>query len=218
MLEVCAVDKDCRYTFFCPQCTSALRRHPSGAAALWAATDGFRAFTEEGARRLHIAEKQPAIPLLALEDMNGSVLKLGRETGKPGKITLVEFIYTTCPTICRTAGNEYAGLRDRLLQAGLGDRVRMLSVSFDPLQDSPPQMRAYAENHGAEGDIWTIARVGMQDLDLMKRSFGLRIIPDQWGGYQHNAAIHLLDRSGRLSGIFDISDVNEVLDAVRSQL
>ena len=167
---------------------------------------------------MHVVENQPVMPLLALEDMNGDELKLGRETNPPGKITLVEFIYTTCRIICQVAGSEYARLRDRLSEAGLGDRVRLLSISFDPLQDTPQQMRDYATNHGAEGGIWTIARVGVRDLDLMKRSFGLRVIPDKMGGYQHNAAIHLIDRSGRLSGIFNTGDVNGAFNAVRSKL
>jgi len=189
-----------------------------GGGAVWAATDGFRAFTEEGARRLHVAEHRPGIPELILEDMNGGKLTLGGQSQKSGKITLVEFIYTTCPTICQTAGSEYAGLRDRLSEAGLGDRVRLLSVSFDPLLDTPQQMREYAKNHDAEGAIWTVARIRPQDLGLMKRGFRLRVIPDGMGGYQHNAAIHLIDRAGRLSGIFNTDDVNGVMGAVRGRL
>ena len=189
-----------------------------GGGVLWAATDGFRAFTEEGARRLNVAENQPALPLLVLEDMNGDELRLGRDGDTADRITLVEFIYTTCPTICQVSGGDYARLRDRLARAGLGDRVRLLSVSFDPLRDRAKEMRGYAENHGADGAIWTIARIRPGDLDLMKRSFGLRVIPDEMRGYQHNAAIHLIDRSGRLVGIFNTSDADEVFDAVQSKL
>ncbi|MDP6304324.1 MAG: SCO family protein [Alphaproteobacteria bacterium] len=189
-----------------------------GGGVVWSATDGFRAFTEESARRLNVSENQPAMPLLVLEDMNGDELRLGRDTYTTDKITLVWFIYTTCPTICQIAGSEYARLRDRLAQAGLGDRVRLLSVSFDPLHDRPQEMRGYAETHGADGVIWTVARVRPGDLDLMKRSFGLRVISDEMGGYQHNAAIHLIDRYGRLTDIFDTGDVNKVFNAVRTKL
>lgn len=194
-----------------------------GVGAVGMATDGFRVFTEEGARRLKVAENQPVMPLLALEDMNGADVNIGQQANAPdapvgGKITLVEFIYTTCPIVCQAAGSDFARLRDRLSGAGLGDQVRLLSVSFDPLKDTPKLMRDYAEFHGAEGDIWTVARVRVRDLELMKRSFGVRVIPDEMGGYQHNAAIHLIDRSGRLSGLFDISDVNAAFNAVRSRL
>ncbi len=188
-----------------------------GGGAVWAATDGFRAFTEEGARRLYVAKHQPGIPELVLEDMNGDELTLGGKFQPPGKITLVEFIYTTCPTICQTAGGEYADLRDRFSQAGLGERVRMLSISFDPLRDTPRRMREYAGNHGADGAIWMIARIRKGDLNLMTRGFGLRVIADGMGSYQHNAAIHLMDRAGHLSGIFNSDDADGVFNAVRSR-
>ena len=200
--------------FLLPSCTVILL----GGGALWMATDGFRAFTEEGARRLYVAENRPAIPLLALEDMNGNQLKLLSKSESSEKVTLVEFIYTSCPTICQTAGSEFARLRDSFSEAGLGELIRMISVSFDPLHDPPAKLREYATNHGADGTIWTIARVNGQDLDLMNRSFGLRVIPDGMGGYQHNAAIHLIDRTGNLSSIFNIDDVSAVSGAVRSKL
>ena len=76
-------------------------------------------------------------------------------------------------------------------------------------------MREYAENHGATGINWTIARINPSDIEMMKRLFGLRVIDDGLGGYQHNAAIHLLNQSGHLSGIFNIDAVDEVFDAVR---
>ncbi len=199
---------------FLPSCVVILL----GGGALWVATDGFHAFTEEAARRLYVAENKPEIPSLMLEDMHGNTTKLSQKTGLSEKITLVEFIYTTCLTICQSAGSEYAKLRDQISEAGLGDRVRLLSISFDPVLDTPRQMRSYAENHGADGAIWTIARVSERDLSLMKRSFGLRIIPDEFGGYQHNAAIHLIDQSGRLAGIFNTNNTEEVLRGVKSKL
>jgi len=188
-----------------------------GGGVAWAATDGFRAFTEESARRLEVAENPPVIPPLALEDMHGLALTMGRSPDG-GKLTLVEFIYTTCPTICQSAGSEYAQLRNRLRQAGLADRVRLLSVSFDPVQDTPARMREYGDNHDADGKVWTVARIDAQDLDRMKQSFGLRVIRDDMGGYQHNAAIHLLDQAGRLTAIFDTDDVAGVFNAVRDRL
>ncbi|WP_282610487.1 SCO family protein [Pelagibius sp. Alg239-R121] len=194
-----------------------------GVGTLWAATDGFRALTEESARRLQVAESRPQVPSLLLEDMNGRILGLTHgafadKAGEERQITLVEFIYTSCPTICQTAGSDYAQLRDRLKQSGLGDRVRLLSVSFDPEQDGPEELRGYAEAHGADGVLWNIARVGVQDLELMKRSFGLRVIPDVWGGYEHNAAMHLIDPSGRFSAVFDIDDVEGAYRALEERL
>lgn len=187
----------------------------AGLAGLWGATDGFRALTEEGARRLAIAENPRSVPALNLEDMTGASLRL---TGRnPSRIVLVEFIYTTCPTICQTAGTEFARLRDRIADAGFSESVRLISVSFDPDRDDPDAMRAYGDLHGAEGRIWTVARTARQDLAGLKNTFGLRVIPDEWGGYQHNAAIHVI-KGGRLVGIRDIDDVAGTFDLVERLL
>lgn len=189
-----------------------------GLAVLGSATDGFRAVTEEGARRLRAAQDRPPVPTLFLEDMNGKPLRLGHEPGAASKVTLVEFIYTTCPTICQAAGDRFAELRDRVRQAALGGSLRLISVSFDPERDAPPQMRRYAEIHQADGAIWTIARARPDDLAVLAQSFGLRVIPDGWGGYEHNAAIHLVDQRGRLSAIFDIDDVEAAFQTARGRL
>jgi len=187
-----------------------------GGNALWLATDGFRALTEESARRLYAAQSRPEVPAFVLEDMDGRILRLGSGRGHDQKTTLVGFIYTTCPTICQTSGSDFAKLRDRLKETRLHEHVRVLSLSFDPTRDDPRQMRLYADLHGADGTIWTIARLQAATLSSVTGSFGVRVIPDGWGGYQHNAAIHVIDRKGRLTGIFDTDDHEGILNAVRN--
>lgn len=189
-----------------------------GGGGLWAATDGFQALTEEAARRLEVAETRPQVPPLLLEDMKGRLLVLGEGRAGEPQITLVEFIYTSCPTICQTAGSDYARLSERLQQAGLHERVRLISVSFDPENDGQEQLSGYAEAHGADGRLWNVARIRPEDLAVMKRSFGVRIIPDEWGGYEHNAAMHLVDPEGRFSAVFDIDDVEGAFRALEARL
>ena len=201
--------------------SAAIKRHlPAcavlllGGAVLWHATDRLRALTEEGARRLHAREVKPEMPAFVLEDMNGQALHLGRQEGSSAKATLVSFIYTTCPTICQTAGSDASRLRDGLKRLQLDGAIRLVSLSFDPRRDDPQQMRIYAELHGADGTVWTIARPRPGDVRKITESFGVRIIPDGWGGYQHNSAIHIIDTDGRLTGIFDTDDIDGVLAAI----
>ena len=124
---------------------------------------------------------------------------------------LVEFIYTSCPTICQTAGSDLARLRDRLENDGYARKARILSISFDPQNDNVAQLRDYGERHGADRVIWTIGRPRQEDLDKILGAFGVTVIPDGYGGYQHNAAIHVLSPSGKLSAILDTDDIEGVL-------
>ena len=64
-----------------------------------------------------------------------------------GKITLLSFFYTYCsePWGCPYAYTTLMGLRDTLLlDAALAQQVRFVNISFDPTNDTPQQLRAYA--------------------------------------------------------------------------
>ena len=88
-------------------------------------------------------------------------------------------------------------------------------MSFDPERDDPEALSVYGEAHGADGAAWTVARPRSEDLPALLERFGVVVIPDNWGGYAHNAAIHLIDRKGRFARLFDIDAVEEAHAAVR---
>lgn len=181
-----------------------------GTVTLWQATDGLNALTTESARRLAVACTQPPVPNVPLETMSGSSSRLVSSD----KITIVEFIYTRCPIICQTAGTYLARLRDRLKTHNLNERVRIVSVSFDPAYDDVTALADYGAAHGADGVLWTVARPGTQDLAKLLDAFGVTVIPDAFGGYEHNAALHVVSMSGRLIAIADIDDLDGALAAV----
>ena len=147
-------------------------------------------------------------------DMHGRDLTLADEIGR---VVVVEFIYTTCPTICVALGESFAKLRDQIQTAGLANRVRLISISFD-LRDSPDALRDYAQVHGADGGLWTTARPETeQALNALLKIFGITVVPDGAGGFVHNVALHVVDRQGRLVAIFDIGEEAKVLAAIRGQ-
>ena len=66
---------------------------------------------------------------------------------------------------------------------------------------------------------WQAARPLTADgLRRLTAAFGVTVIPDQLGGYTHNAAIHLVDPEGRLVDIFDLGDVDRIREAVLRNL
>lgn len=131
---------------------------------------------------------------------------------------MVEFVYTTCPSICQSAGADMARLRDRLAGAGLADRVRLVSLSFDPETDTPELLADYGARHGADGRLWTVARPDPADLPALLAAYGVRVIPDGWGGWTHNAALHVVGPDGRLRAILDIDDLDGAEAAIRAAL
>ncbi|MCS6879108.1 MAG: SCO family protein [Geminicoccaceae bacterium] len=172
----------------------------AGVATIVIETDGLAAFTTEGARRLAVTRAPVPVPSVRLRDERGEAI----EFPVAGRAMLVEFVYTSCPTLCVSLAQAFARIRDDLERAGADPVLRLLSVSFDPARDDPPALRAYAEAHGADRRRWRVAVPETEaDLRSLLETFGVIVIADGEGGFVHNAALHLVDAEGRLAAIFD---------------
>ena len=68
------------------------------------------------------------------------------------RIVVIDFVYTTCTTICPVLSALFAQLQDKLGDQ-LDEDVVMVSLSVDPVRDTPQRLRAYAAKHRA-GDGW----------------------------------------------------------------
>jgi len=78
-------------------------------------------------------------------------------------------------------------------------------MSGSGLAEALPQRRVRHAEAGADGEHWRIARVRSKaDLAPLLAAFGVVVIADGLGGFEHNAAIHLLGRDGKLAEISDI--------------
>lgn len=175
----------------------------------WTATDGFSAFTVESARRLDVARKPRVVPEIFLESSNGEVVEL--VSGGPHPV-LVEFIYTSCPAICRALGDDFYRLQEKLANDPRYSGIRQLSISFDLERDTPVQLAEYAKVHGARAPTWTIVRPrSAADLRRLLDVFGIVVKDDGAGGFVHNAAIHLVDARGRLVKIGDLGQGERLL-------
>jgi protein SCO1/2 len=183
----------------------------AGGAVLWQATDGFAALTTESARRLAALTETPTVPAFPVETMTGERLLLPPHDRKA---TVVEFIYTNCPTICQVAGAEMARLRDRLAAGPFAGRARLVSLSFDPARDTQGQIAEYGRWHGADGKVWTVARPETNDLPALLGAYGVTVIPDRAGGFVHNAALHVVSPDGRLTAILDMDDLDGAEEAI----
>lgn len=173
----------------------------AGVAAFATATDGFRAFTSETVRRNDVRDHPRAVPAVPLQTAAGQLINFA---SLRGRWVLVDFIYTRCVTYCSVQGNEFARLQGRLAVPIAQNRAVLLSVSFDPSHDGPVQLAAYQQRSGDRGAGWIAARpTNAADLASLLQVFGVTAVPDNFGGYVHNAAIAVVDPAGRLVAIVD---------------
>lgn len=87
-----------------------------------------------------------------LLDQDGRAVHLQRDV-IGAKLVVVNFVYTSCTTVCPMASAMFAEL-----QARLGDRVgrdvALISITVDPVRDTPARLRAHAQKFQA-GPGWT---------------------------------------------------------------
>lgn len=187
-----------------------------GGAVLTVATDGFHAFTSETARRLAVRRDPPPVPAVLLETQSGARLDLAELRGR---WVLVDFIYTRCLTWCLALGGEFAQLQDQLAAPLADGRLVLLSISFDPVHDTPAELAAYQQRFRGRGHGWIVARPTSEDgLRQLLRTFGVTVVPDGMGGYVHNAAIQVVDPQGRLVLILDAGNPQAVAQTMRGKL
>jgi len=188
------------------------------AAAAWLTHD-FRAFTEEGARRIEVRDAPVAAPSLEVVGPGVGPVALPELLRAHGGATIVDFVYTRCVSVCAALGSGFQQLQQRIVEGDrAGDRpVRLLSVSFDPAHDDVPALRRYASGLRADPGIWRF--VGVRDaaaLEGLLRAFRVVVIPDGFAGYEHNAALLVVDADARLVRVFDYDELDEALHFARS--
>lgn len=188
----------------------------AGTGVLAAASSGFRVFTSESARRLAVREQPTALPALALESDAGRRIALADFNGR---WLLVDFIYTRCLTWCSILGGDFARLQRELAPALSAGELQLLSISFDPEHDDPTALSAWKRRFGDGGSGWTAARpLDQAELATALASFGIKVIPDGIGGFEHNASVALVDPQGRLVDIFDAGQPQAVAAAMKARL
>ena len=188
------------------------------AAADWL-THGFQVWTDEGARRLEVALQPVDAPRVAVDGPGVAAPDLPALLAEGGGVTIADFIYTRCQTVCLSLGSTFQQLQAALQAdraAGQGANVRLLSISFDGAHDHPAALRAYAHGLQADPALWRFVRVpdAAQEQALLRR-LGVVVVPDGRGDYEHNAALLVFDARGRMVRVFDVAEQQLALDYAR---
>ena len=91
-----------------------------------------------------------SVPALQLVREDGARVSLDRELND-GRSVVLNFIYTSCTTICPLSSQVFSLLQQR---TGTNhDSVHLVSISIDPEEDTPSRLREYARQFGA-GKEW----------------------------------------------------------------
>lgn len=194
------------------------------------ATGGFEHWTFESLRRERAAEGRMRAPDAMLLDSLGRTSRpwspesTAEEGPLPGDVFIVDFIFTRCTSVCQALGTALQQMQAQL-EAPAPDaagrhhapRVRLLTISFDVVHDDTDALHAYALRHRADPSRWTVAvPSGRSETRALLQALDVVVIPDGWGGYTHNAGLHVIDSRGRLAGIYDLDAWPRALSHART--
>jgi protein SCO1 len=108
-----------------------------------------------------------AVPDVVLVDADARPVRL-RELLASDDPVMLNFIFTTCSTICPVVVKVFSDVPSRL-GADAKD-LRMISISIDPENDTPAQLKSYAKNFG-EGLRWRFLTGRVEDIKTVQRAF-----------------------------------------------
>ena len=170
------------------------------------------------------------VPDFSLTNQDGKKISLKEFRGKALAIT---FIYAKCPLpdYCIRMSTNFSDLAKALANdAELKERVRLLSISFDPANDTPAKLRAYGIGYlgndpNAKFDVWQLAVGSDAEVRKIADFFGLRYEVDDADKTQINHSLRtaVIAPDGRVTKIFPgnewtVADLrNELEKAVKGQ-
>ncbi|MDX6384501.1 MAG: hypothetical protein QOK48_2074 [Blastocatellia bacterium] len=159
----------------CPKCQMALRLVKADPVAGASSTsDKGTTAEQEPAEATGAANstRKMVIPDIVVLDQDGKAVHFYSELVK-GKTVVINFIFTTCTTICPPLAATFARV-----QKEMGDKtgrdVHFISISVDPLTDTPERLKAWGAKFKA-GFGWTFVTGDKQEIDKLLNALGASV-------------------------------------------
>ena len=86
-----------------------------------------------------------------------------------GKVYVVEFFFTSCPTICPVMSNNLRSVEDEINDANLG----FISVTIDPKRDTPARLLEYAKQIGVKSPNWHHLTSDRETIEQLSDKFNI---------------------------------------------
>jgi len=146
-------------------------------------------------------------PLL---DASGKRVRLSQDV-IGGRIAVVNFIYTSCTTVCPVSSATFQQLQQKL-GPRLGKDVVLVSITVDPLRDTPQRLREYGARY-RPADGWRWLTGAKPDVDGALKGFGAYTPNFE----DHPATVLVGDvRAGKWTRFFGFPSVDELVARIEA--
>lgn len=127
-----------------------------------------------------------------------------------GSRVVMTFIYTECPlpTFCPLMDRRFASMQKPLADDPSMADVRLVTVSFDPITDTPPVLKAHARRLNADPKRWTFLTGDRDEVDRFASRFGVQVSRalNDAKDITHNLRTVVIDGEGKLVSVHTGND------------
>lgn len=160
---------------------------------------------------LRSTNKNHTVTDFELTNQNGEIIT---QKVYKNKIYVVDFFFTSCPTICPIMTNNMAKIQKEFLN---NEEVMLLSLSVTPNMDSIPRLKAYAAKNGVIDSKWNITTGDKKHIYELARKSYFATTDEGDGGLQdfiHTSNFILIDKDKQIRGIYDGINDKEIIRLV----
>ena len=150
---------------------------------------------------------EPAVPELQEFELTTSSGAVIHSKELQGKAWVASYFFTECGANCRMLNMAVSKLAKEYGPRG----VHFVSLTCDPMRDTPQVLAAYSQLFNADAKHWTFTT---GKLDYLQR-IGTDIFDVSVSERSHHARITILDKDGELRGTFDVLVPDELKRATR---
>jgi len=123
-----------------------------------------------------------------------------------GSTVVLTFIYTRCPlpNFCPLMDRHFVTLQERLKADQSLKHVHLVTVSFDPVRDTPAVLRAHAKELDADLQRWTFLTGDVKAIDDFAGRFGVYVVrnPNDERDITHNLRTAIIGPDGTVKKIY----------------
>jgi len=120
-----------------------------------------------------------------------------------GKVYVVEFFFTTCPSICPIMNENMVKIQNEFFG---NPNLAIASFSIDPTTDTPEILKKYADHYKITNPNWHLLTGDKEAIyELANKGFNLYVgeNAEVEGGFEHSGFFALIDQNGNIRSRVD---------------
>jgi len=145
-------------------------------------------------------EEKKQVPHFSFTNQHGDTIT---NKSYKGKVYIVEFFFTTCPSICPIMNRNMVKIQDAFFG---NPNLAIASFSIDPEHDTVTVLKEYADSYGITNPNWNLLTGEKEKIfDLANKGFNIYAAEsdEAEGGFEHSGMFALIDQEGNIRSRID---------------